>query len=68
MNAKVLVSRVAVRVHPARSELNVKRLEAGNSIHATDRDQQPYGEVLDFMKRKVPGKEEVPAVPKKKRA
>ena len=37
-------------------------------MKATDRDQQPYQEVLDFMKRKAPGKEEPPSVLKKKRA
>ena len=38
-------------------------------MKATDRDQQPYQEVLDFMKRKAPGKEEAaPPVLKKKRA
>ena len=37
-------------------------------MKATDRDQQPYQEVLDFMKRKAPGKEESAPVLRKKRA
>ena len=37
-------------------------------MKATDRDQQPYQEVLDFMKRKAPAKEEAAPVLKKKRA